>query len=68
MAAGAVLRSKRQCWGQERRWEGNYLGKFDENDNHDTFIASINNLKNSDHFKSVLFSGFIRKTNRYMNP
>ncbi|XP_043283324.1 unconventional myosin ID isoform X2 [Venturia canescens] len=65
MAAGAVLRSKRQFWGQVRRWEGNYLAKFDENDHHDVFIASVNNLRNSDHFKSVLFSGFIRKTNRF---
>ncbi|XP_011312006.1 myosin-IA [Fopius arisanus] len=65
MAAGAVLRPKRQHWGQERRWEGNYLSRPDENNHYDIFNSSINNLKNSDHFKTVLFSAFIRKTNKF---
>ncbi|KAK2588539.1 hypothetical protein KPH14_006318 [Odynerus spinipes] len=65
MSAGAVLRSKRPYWGQDRRWEGNYLSKPDENPHSDTFVSSINNLRNTDHFKTVLFSAFIRKTNRF---
>lgn len=65
MAAGAVLRSKRSYWGQDRRWEGNYLSKPDENPQSDVFNSSINNLRNTDHFKTVLFSAFIRKTNRF---
>ncbi|XP_012226345.1 unconventional myosin ID [Linepithema humile] len=65
MAAGAVLRSKRSYWGQDRRWEGNYLSKPDENPQSDIFNSSINNLRNTDHFKAVLFSAFIRKTNRF---
>ncbi|XP_015183873.1 PREDICTED: myosin-IA [Polistes dominula] len=65
MAAGAVLRSKRLYWGQDRRWEGNYLSKPDENPHNDVFISSINNLRNTDHFKTVLFSSFVRKTNRF---
>ncbi|KAK0174543.1 hypothetical protein PV327_010303 [Microctonus hyperodae] len=64
MAAGAVLRSKRQDWGQEKRWEGNYLSKPDENTNYIIFNTSINNLKNIDHFKTILFSAFIHKTNK----
>lgn len=64
MAAGAVLHSKRLHWGQNRRWEGNYLSKPDENPHNDVFISSINNLRNTDHFKTVLFSTFVRKTNR----
>lgn len=64
MAAGAVLRSKRSYWGQDRRWEGNYLSKPDENSQSDIFNSSINNLRNVDHFKTVLFSAFIKKTNR----
>ncbi|KAG7204040.1 hypothetical protein KM043_001899 [Ampulex compressa] len=65
MAAGSVLRSKRSYWGQDRRWEGNYLSKPDENPQSGTFNASINNMRNTDHFKTVLFSAFIRKTNRF---
>ncbi|XP_071562169.1 unconventional myosin ID [Temnothorax nylanderi] len=68
MAAGAVLRSKRSYWGQDRRWEGNYLSKPDENPQSDVFNSSINNLRNTDHFKTVLFSAFIRKTNRFNKP
>lgn len=65
MAAGAVLHSKRSYWGLDRRWEGNYLSKPDENPQSDVFNSSINNLRNTDHFKTVLFSAFIRKTNRF---
>ncbi|CAK9808983.1 Unconventional myosin ID [Anthophora plagiata] len=65
MAAGVVLRSKRLHWGQDRRWEGNYLSKPDENSQSDVFNSSINNLRNTDHFKTVLFSAFVRKTNRF---
>ncbi|XP_033193175.1 unconventional myosin ID [Bombus vosnesenskii] len=68
MAAGVVLRSKRLHWGQDRRWEGNYLSKPDENPQSDIFNSSINNLRNTDHFKAVLFSAFIRKTNRFNKP
>jgi len=60
-----VLHSKRSYWGQDRRWEGNYLSKPDENPQSDIFNSSINNLRNTDHFKTVLFSAFIKKTNRY---
>ncbi|XP_046427000.1 unconventional myosin ID isoform X1 [Neodiprion fabricii] len=65
MAAASALRSKRHNWGQERRWEGNYLSKQDENPHSSTFNTSINNLKNTDHFTSILFSGFILKTNKF---
>ncbi|XP_043255294.1 unconventional myosin ID [Colletes gigas] len=68
MSAGIVLRSKRQYWGQDRRWEGNYLSKPNENPQSDIFNSSINNLRNTDHFKTVLFSAFIRKTNRFNKP
>lgn len=67
MAAGAMLRSKRSYWGQDRRWEGNYLSKPDENSQSDVFNSSVNNLRNVDHFKTVLFSAFIKKTNRFFH-
>lgn len=41
------------------------MSKPDENMYSDVFNSSLNNLKNTDHFKTVLFSAFIRKTNRY---
>ena len=66
MSAASVLRSKRPNYGQDRRWEGNYLSQFNENSHNDIFNTSMNNLKNVDHFKSILFSAFIRKTNRHV--
>lgn len=68
MSAASALRSQRNQWGQERRWEGNYLAKQDENPHSNIFNASINNLRNTDQFKTVLFSAFIRKTNRFNKP
>lgn len=65
MAAGSVLCKKRPYWGQERTWEGNYLSQLRENPNSNLFNSSVNNLRNTDHFKSVLFSSFIRKTNKH---
>jgi myosin-1 len=64
MSAASVLRSKRQHYGQDRRWEGNYLSQFNENSHHDVYNISMNNLKNADHFKTILFSAFIKKTNK----
>ncbi|KAJ8680107.1 hypothetical protein QAD02_015894 [Eretmocerus hayati] len=65
MSAASVLRSKRQHYGQDRRWEGNYLTQSSENTHYDVFNTSMNNLKNADHFKTVLFSAFIKKTNKF---
>ncbi|NP_001166048.1 myosin 1A isoform X1 [Nasonia vitripennis] len=65
MSAASVLRSKRQHYGQDRRWEGNYLSQFSENSHNDIYNTSMNNLKNADHFKTILFSAFIKKTNKF---
>lgn len=64
MTAGAALCKKRAYWGQERNWEGNYLAYLRENPHSDIFNTSVNNLKNTDHFKTVLFSAFVKKTNK----
>lgn len=64
MSATAALRSKRQYYGQDRKWEGNYLSQFNENSHNDIFNTSMNNLKNADHFKTILFSAFIKKFNK----
>ncbi|KAL1137847.1 hypothetical protein AAG570_009543 [Ranatra chinensis] len=65
ICAACALRGKRVSWGHDRRWEGNYLGKATENMEADIYNNSIRNLKNSDHFDTVLFSSYIIKTNRH---
>lgn len=64
VAAGA-LRHRRRFWGQERRWLGNYLASSAENANYSSYAASVNNLRNAEHFRAVLFSAFVRKFNRF---
>ena len=66
MTAGAVLCKKRPYWGQDRSWEGNYLSYSRENPNSDIYNSSVNNLRNTDHFKSILFSAFVKKTNKFV--
>lgn len=51
-------------WGQNRKWQGNYLSISSENSQYSAYNASINNMKNSDHFKTVMFSAFVMKFNR----
>lgn len=36
-----------------------------ENTNYSSYNSSINNLRNIDNFKTVLFSSFVKKINRY---
>ncbi|XP_044760641.1 unconventional myosin ID [Coccinella septempunctata] len=64
MAASALLH-KRSNWGVSRKWEGNYLSKHAENINYTPFNDAVNNLKNSQHFSSVLFSSFVTKFNKF---
>ncbi|XP_014215597.1 myosin-IA [Copidosoma floridanum] len=68
MSAASVLRSKRPYYGQDRKWVGNYLSQFSENNHYDVFNASTNNIKNTDHFRKILFSAFIKKTNKHNKP
>lgn len=63
--AASALRSKRRFWGQTRKWEGNYLAQGGENANNFMYTTTINNLKNTEHFQTVLFSSFIKKFNKY---
>lgn len=64
--AASALKKRRKFWGADkgRKWLGNYLSITSENSNYSSFNASINNLKNSDGFRSVLFSGFTKKFNK----
>ncbi|XP_022906681.1 unconventional myosin ID isoform X2 [Onthophagus taurus] len=65
IAAASVFRNKRPHFGLSRKWEGNYLSIHSENVAYTLFNESVNNLKNTQHFKSVLFSSFITKFNRF---
>lgn len=51
-------------WGQNHKWLGNYLATPKENSQYSVYNSSVNNMKNVDHFKEVLFSSFVRKFNR----
>lgn len=63
--AADALKGRRQDWGSRRIWEGNYLTNVQENANTAGMVSSINNLRASDGFHKVLFSSFVRKTNRF---
>lgn len=65
ICAASALKGKRSSWGQNRKWEGNYLAQQQDNPNSAAFSASISNLRNVDKFQMVLFSSYIQKTNRY---
>lgn len=65
IVAASALRRRRRFWGQERRWLGNYLASSTENANYSSFVVSVNNLRNAEHFRTVLFSAFVRKFNRF---
>ncbi|XP_055639147.1 unconventional myosin ID [Toxorhynchites rutilus septentrionalis] len=62
--AASAFRKRRKFWGHDRRWLGNYLSITSENSNYSSYNASINNIKNSDNFRAVLFSAFVKKFNK----
>lgn len=59
-----ALKKRRKFWGQERKWIGNYLGMSTENSNYSSFNASVNNIKNTDQYRQILFSSFVKKFNK----
>ncbi|KAG5889110.1 hypothetical protein JTB14_003913 [Gonioctena quinquepunctata] len=63
-AAGAFI-NKRAHYGVNRRWEGNYLTTHLENTNYTVFNEAANNLKNTKHFSTVLFSSYVTKFNKF---
>lgn len=65
ISAASVLRNKRSSWGQNRKWEGNYLSKLNENHNYSLFNESVNNLRNTMHFREVLFTSYVTKFNKF---
>ncbi|XP_065165017.1 unconventional myosin ID isoform X2 [Atheta coriaria] len=65
IAAATCLKGKRPYYGLDRQWEGNYLSKQMHNPSCGLFNESINNLRNTNAFKEVLFSSFVAKFNKH---
>lgn len=65
ITAASVLINKRPEYGVNRRWEGNYLSTHADNNNYTVFNEAVNNLKNTKHFGSVLFSSYVTKFNKF---
>lgn len=65
ITAASILMNKRYDFGLKRKWEGNYLSSPSENLHYTVFNDSVNNLKNSKHFNTVLFSCFVTKFNKF---
>lgn len=65
MSAAIALRGKRGTYGADREWKGDYLSQPQENSNYIIYNAAIESLKQSDQFNVVMFSGFVRKTNKF---
>jgi myosin-1 len=59
----SAIKGRRQTWGQNRKWLGNYLANNQENTYSSLYTTSVNNLKNTDNFRGVLFSAFVKKYN-----
>lgn len=59
-----ALKKRRKFWGQDRKWLGNYLSVSAENSNYSSFNSSVNNIKNTDQYKAILFSSFVKKFNK----
>uniref|UniRef100_A0A182MQJ1 Myosin motor domain-containing protein n=1 Tax=Anopheles culicifacies TaxID=139723 RepID=A0A182MQJ1_9DIPT len=62
--AASAFRKRRKFWGHDRRWLGNYLSIVAENSNYSSYNASVRNIKNADHFETIVFSAFVKKFNK----
>ncbi|XP_048849763.1 unconventional myosin-Ig isoform X2 [Brienomyrus brachyistius] len=60
VAALAALKGERPSWGFERAWERDYLSLSST-----SFVEMTKELKKKDQYNTVLFSGFVRKVNRF---
>lgn len=65
IVTASALRNRRRFWGQDRKWLGNYLASSAENSNYSNFVTSCNNIRNTDGYKTLLFSAFVKKVNRF---
>jgi myosin-1 len=65
VTAGDVLKGRRQTWGFQRKWEGNYLINAEENLKAKDAEQALAVLKETDQYSKVLFAGFVKKTNKH---
>ncbi|XP_060522962.1 unconventional myosin ID isoform X2 [Cylas formicarius] len=65
ITAASALINKRTNYGIDRKWDGNYLSKHEENSNYSMFNEAVNNLKNTKHFNTVVFSSYVTKFNKF---
>lgn len=63
--AADAFKKRRRYWGQDGKWLGNYLSNTHENSNYNSYNASINNMKNTEAFRVVAFSSFVKKFNHF---
>jgi myosin-1 len=64
--AADAFRGKRRDWGFQNNWEGNYLEKKIESDDYGKFSSAFTKLTLRDNnSRQILFSGFIRKINKF---
>ncbi|KAJ8378992.1 hypothetical protein AAFF_G00232210 [Aldrovandia affinis] len=66
VATMTTLRGERVDWGCGRAWERDYLSNArDSPQTSSHFVRVSKELKNKDQYSSILFSGFVRKMNRF---
>lgn len=65
IVAATAIKGRRPQWGQPRKWVGDYLANSQDNSAYLAYSTNVKNLKNHDGFKTVLFSSFVKKFNKY---
>uniref|UniRef100_A0A1L8E5C9 Putative myosin class ii heavy chain n=1 Tax=Nyssomyia neivai TaxID=330878 RepID=A0A1L8E5C9_9DIPT len=65
IVAAHALGRKRPHLGLHRKWQGNYLSVATENTQYNAYNASARTMMNTDNFKNIVFSAFVKKFNRF---
>lgn len=60
-----AIGNRRKYWGQTRKWCGDYLSNVQENTGYSNYNISVRNMKNADGFRTVVFSSFVKKFNKF---
>ncbi|XKL60916.1 hypothetical protein PGB90_007973 [Kerria lacca] len=65
ISAASALKDKRSNWGSQRKWLGDYLNLTSEHEESNKYNNAIKLLQRDEKFGKVMFSSFIKKTNRF---
>ncbi|XP_037927724.1 unconventional myosin ID [Teleopsis dalmanni] len=65
MITATAIKGRRQHWGQQRKWLGDYLANSLENSSYQVYSSNVKNLRNAENVKAVLFSSFVKKFNKH---